>query len=581
MRIVKRLLKQLLFVKHRFLIGVTLLLIATVGVQYAPLLMQQLIDTVLTPVTQGQSLHVAQMWLLSTMFVSITIIANAIGYFSSLILMDCANRIGEYLRNQAYDKMQTLPISYFDDKPAGKISSRIVNNTDTLRIQFYGSLLTQFLYNSAMIVVIYIIIFSLNIWLGMILLLLLPVFYYWQVFYQRMLEKPMADYYEAQGDVNTHVNEAMNGSVIIQLFHQEKNVTQRFEETSKKLLRAFQKEISVEAAFSWNLVELFKRLTIAILLAFVGYQFLGGTLGMTLGAVFAYVNYIERLFNAMGQMVRSFPGIQRSLATGRRVFELLDEPSEKDTTDLLQVSDGVVVFDRVVFGYNSEQPVLKNISFKADKGQTIALVGHTGSGKTSIMNLLFRFYDPQQGQILIDGQNIQLYNRESVRRDMGIVLQDPYLFTGTIKSNVAMDDETMSDDVVIDALCKVGAQDLLKRLDNGIYEPVFEKGNTYSSGERQLISFARTLAANPKILILDEATSHIDTETEEIIQHAMNVVKEGRTTFIIAHRLSTIQNADQILVLHEGEIVERGTHQELMVSNGKYADMYKTQQKIA
>lgn len=581
MNLVKRLLRQLLVVKYRFLFGVALLLLATIGVQYAPLLIQQLIDTVLTPVTQGQSLQVAQMWSLSALFVSITIIANAIGYCSSLILMDCANHIGEYLRNQAYDKMQTLPISYFDDKPAGKISSRIVNNTDTLRIQFYGSLLTQFLYNSAMIVVIYIIIFSLNIWLGMILLLLLPVFYYWQVFYQRMLEKPMADYYEAQGDVNTHVNEAMNGSVIIQLFHQEKNVTQRFEETSQKLLHAFQKEISVEAAFSWNLVELFKRLTIAILLAFVGYQFLGGTLGMTLGAVFAYVNYIERLFNAMGQMVRSFPGIQRSLATGRRVFELLDEPSEKDTTDLLQVSDGVVVFDRVVFGYNSEQPVLKNISFKADKGQTVALVGHTGSGKTSIMNLLFRFYDPQQGQILIDGQNIQLYNRESVRQDMGIVLQDPYLFTGTIKSNVAMDDETMSDDVVIDALRKVGAQDLLKRLDNGIYEPVFEKGNTYSSGERQLISFARTLAANPKILILDEATSHIDTETEEIIQHAMNVVKEGRTTFIIAHRLSTIQNADQILVLHEGEIVERGTHQELMLLNGKYADMYKTQQRVA
>ncbi|NLJ18507.1 ATP-binding cassette domain-containing protein, partial [Globicatella sulfidifaciens] len=209
-----------------------------------------------------------------------------------------------------------------------------------------------------------------------------------------------------------------------------------------------------------------------------------------------------------------------------------------------------------------------------------ALVGHTGSGKSSLINLLFRFYDPQLGEILIDGQNIAEYNRESVRRSMGIVLQDPYLFTGTIASNVAMDDATITKETIMDALIKVGAKDMINRLDKGIEEPVIEKGNAFSSGERQLIAFARTLASNPKILILDEATSHIDTETEAIIQQAMNIVKQGRTTFIIAHRLSTIRDADQILVLDNGEIVERGTHEELLALDGRYANMHRMQEKI-
>lgn len=336
----------------------------------------------------------------------------------------------------------------------------------------------------------------------------------------------------------------------------------------------------IDSLYSWSLVEVVKRLTTAGVLAIIGYQFIGGTLGISTGLIFSYINYIERLFVALGQFIRMFPRMQRSIATGKRVLALLDEVSETDTDMPLVVRDGVVIFDRVTFGYNPDQPILKNITFKANKGETVALVGHTGSGKSSIMNLLFRFYDAQSGQILIDGQNIAQYNRESVRQDMGIVLQDPYLFTGTIKSNVAMDNHAISDEDVLEALVKVGASEMLARLEQGINEPVIEKGNSFSSGERQLLSFARTLASDPKILILDEATSHIDTETEDIIQNAMNVVKEGRTTFMIAHRLSTIQSANQILVLHEGEIVERGTHQELIAQNGRYAEMYRMQQRI-
>lgn len=580
MKTAVRLFKYLSVVRGTFIFGLVLLFLSTIGTQGATLMVQYMIDHLFAPVSTQQSIVWSAVFLMISAYIGVILVANIFGYFSTRLLMQCANIVAEYLRNLAYEKMQTLPVSYFDDKPAGKIASRIVNNTETLRSQFYGTLLTQLLYNGVMIVIVYVIIFSLDVTFGLVMTGLIPLFIMWQKFYQKKFEKPTNEYYEAQSDINTEVNETMTGSEILQLFHQEELTKERFRRISTKMLSAENNQILIDSLYSWSLVEVVKRLTTAGVLAIIGYQFIGGTLGISTGLIFSYINYIERLFVALGQFIRMFPRMQRSIATGKRVLALLDEVSETDTDMPLVVRDGVVIFDRVTFGYNPDQPILKNITFKANKGETVALVGHTGSGKSSIMNLLFRFYDAQSGQILIDGQNIAQYNRESVRQDMGIVLQDPYLFTGTIKSNVAMDNHAISDEDVLEALVKVGASEMLARLEQGINEPVIEKGNSFSSGERQLLSFARTLASDPKILILDEATSHIDTETEDIIQNAMNVVKEGRTTFMIAHRLSTIQSANQILVLHEGEIVERGTHQELIAQNGRYAEMYRMQQRI-
>jgi ATP-binding cassette subfamily B protein len=237
-----------------------------------------------------------------------------------------------------------------------------------------------------------------------------------------------------------------------------------------------------------------------------------------------------------------------------------------------------VTFEDVTFAYKEEDYVLKNITFEAKQGETVALVGHTGSGKSSIMNLLFRFYDIKHGKIMIDGQDIQTMTRQDLRKHMGIVLQDPFLFTGTIASNVSLDDPTITQETVEKALRDVGAEPFISQLPKGYDEPVIEKGSTLSAGQRQLISFERALAYNPSILILDEATANIDTETEAIIQKALDVLKKGRTTFIIAHRLSTIKNADQILVLDRGKIVERGSHDELMEAKGKYYQMYQMQQ---
>ncbi|MBF0779786.1 MULTISPECIES: ABC transporter ATP-binding protein [unclassified Granulicatella] len=581
MKITKRLISYIRVVKKEFCLGTILLFVSVLGIQLAPLIIRYIVDELLTPILQQNSVVLGTLLMFSALYIGVVLVSNVIGYVSSILLMDCANRIAEHLRNETYDKMQTLPISYFDDKPAGKISSRIVNNTETLRSNFYVTLSSQMLLNATIVVIIYTIIFILNIWVGLILLLLIPILYVWQKVFSKKTIKALNDYYEFESEINTQVNEVMQGSAVLQLFHQEKATFNRFENSSEKMLSSQKAFIKIHSILSWSLVELIKRFVLTGLIAYIGYQYLGGMLDASIGLLFAYVNYVERLFSTIGNMVRLLPIMQQSLATGRRVFELLDAPSQTDSTIPLQSRDGVVIFDRVSFGYNPEHLVLKDITFKANKGETIALVGHTGSGKSSIINLLFRFYDAQQGHIYIDGQDIQQYNRESVRADMGIVLQDPYLFTGTVKSNITMNNKEITEDQAMEALIKVGGSEMLSRFSKGIEEPVVEKGNTFSSGERQLISFARTLASNPKILILDEATSHIDTETENIIQHAMDVVKQGRTTFIIAHRLSTIQNADCILVLHEGCIVERGTHQELLTLNGKYAEMYRMQQKIA
>ncbi|HFI0976973.1 TPA: ABC transporter ATP-binding protein [Streptococcus suis] len=579
MRVLGFLLKQIGRVKWLFALAVVCYLAASSLLRFSPLLIQQAIDGPIRALSEGQAFQEAEFLQMAAQYVAMVGL-GAIGiYLSMRLMMYCANRIAEDLRNQAYDVMQGLPISYFDDKPAGKIATRIVNDTETLRNQFYGTLVNVF--NSFVrLLFTYGILFYLNPSLGLALLLLIPVFIGIQFVYKKMTDKPMKDFYDARSEVNTQVNETMNGASLIQLYGQEENMLAEFEATADKMRRADNQIIWAQSSATWTLTEFLKFLVLTGILTIVGYQFLQGQASLSPGKLFVYIDYIEGIFVSLGALVKQFPNVLRSIETGKRLMGLLGEELEEDAEATLPLQDGQVIFDHVYFSYEEGKPVLKDISIRAEKGETVALVGHTGSGKSSIMNLLYRFYDPQEGRVLLDGKNIRDFSRESLRSHMGIVLQDPYLFTGTIASNVAMNLETMDRDAVLDALKKVGAGPMLARLEKGIDEPVVEKGSTFSSGERQLIAFARTLYSNPKILILDEATSHIDTETEEIIQHAMEVVKEGRTTFIIAHRLSTIQNADQILVLDQGRIVEQGRHEELIEQGGIYAHMHEIQSKV-
>lgn len=579
MRVIVTLLKEIRRVKGLFGLGVLLYLVASTLVRLSPILLQGIIDGPITDLSKGLVLQQVDFLQGLLAYMALIIGGGILFYLSTRILMHCANRIAENLRNRTYDHMQRLPISYFDDKPAGKIATRIVNDTETLRNQFYATLVYIF-NNLVRLIFTYGIIFYMNGMLGVVLLALLPVFYGLQVFYKRLTDQPMKDFYDARSDINAKVNETMNGASLIQLYGQEEVIMKDFEETASKMKEAENRLIWAQSIATWNMTEFVKYLVITLVLTVIGQQFLAGHWQLTAGLLFVYINYIADVFDAMGRLVQQFPNMLRSLETGKRLIALLEEAVEDDSEASLLVTDGRVVFDRVQFAYEEGKPILQDISFEVGKGETIALVGHTGSGKTSIMNLLYRFYDPQQGSIWIDGQAIKDYARESVRSHMGIVLQDPYLFTGTIATNVNMNEEEMDRQKVVESLEKVGAKELLGRLEKGIDEPVVEKGAAFSSGERQLIAFARTLYSDPKMLILDEATSHIDTETEEIIQHAMEVVKEGRTTFIIAHRLSTIQNADQILVLDKGQIVERGNHEELIALGGLYAHMQAIQQTV-
>ena len=577
MGILKRLLQKLSLFPGIFGLGFICLLLATILSDLSPFILQKMIDGPLTALSQGGEL--GALYPMGVLYLIVLAVGQIVSYIGNRVLIHGGNKVTAQLRDQAFLVMQQLPISYFDDKPAGKIATRIVNDTETLRTQFY---------NSCMYLVIHLmrfffimgVLFTINPMMGLLLCLIFPIFYGIQSLYKRMTDKPMKDFFDSRSEINTQVNELLHGASMIQLYGQEERVIEEFDQTTEKMTVAYDRLVLADSIASWILTEFLKYIVIAGILTIAGLSYLGGDLEMTAGFLFINLNYVIQLFDLMANLIRRLPDIRRSLETGERVLTFLDEKVEADATKEIQIDRAAVEFDHVTFAYEEGKPVLKDISIQACPGQTLALVGHTGSGKSSIMNLLYRFYDPQEGEIRIDGQNIRHFSRESLRSHMGIVLQDPYLFSGTIASNVAMSQTDIDRDRVLDALKQVGALPMIQRLEKGIDHPVVEKGSAFSSGERQLISFARTLYMNPKILILDEATSHIDTETEEIIQKAMAVLQKGRTTFIIAHRLSTIQDADQILVLSEGRIVERGQHADLIAHGGIYAQMQAIQQTV-
>ncbi len=560
----------------------TLLSLFSAGTSiYAPMVGKQLIDYVSKQTAAHADVEAAVLIQKFGFFMLVTIVSAICGYVSYFLLAYASNRVSKTIRDEAHEHMQKLPISYFDDKPAGKISARIVNDTELLRSNFYMNFSNQVLINALTVLAIYVALFLVSPIIGLALLALVPFFALWQYAYIRLAAPINKKWRETVSELNSQTAEIIQGVSIVQLFHRQASMADEFEETNQTWLDTRIKSIRLDAILSWDFSTLIKNLVMFAVLLYLGTQFVDGLMGYSIGTIYVIINYISRLFDPILTLVRIMSTLQQALTAGQRVFELLDEAPEKDSDLTLALSEGHVQFDQVTFGYDPQQPVLKAINFTASKGETIGLVGHTGSGKSSIINLLFRFYDPQQGHVRIDGQNISEYNRESIREQMGIVLQEPYLFSGTIASNISMNDPKITDEMVLAALEKVGGQELIAKLPQGIHEPVIEKGQSLSSGERQLIAFARTLASDPKILILDEATSHIDTETEEIIQHAMEVVKEGRTTFIVAHRLSTIQNANQILVLDSGVIKEQGTHQDLLAKNGRYAEMYRLQAKVS
>jgi len=511
---------------------------------------------------------------LAALYFGLLIVAALFAYGQRMMLQTAANNIVQKLRKDVFAHTQRLPVQYYDHLSPGQVVSRVTNDTEAIRELFVG-VIANFSTGIIYITTIYGAIFFLSPKLGLITLPLIPILFLWIYIYRKFAAKYNRILRTKLSEINANINESIQGMAIIQAFRKEKVMEAEFNELNQYYFKYQNKMLSLNSLTSHNLLNVFRNIIYVVVIVMFWKNQLGAAI--TVGVIFAYVDYMNRMFQPIVGIVNQLANLEIARVSAERVFKLMDEEGIDVDHERIPRYRGDVQFDHVSFAYKENEYVLKNIHFSAKQGETVALVGHTGSGKSSILNLLFRFYDIEEGAIKIDGVNIDQYSKQQIREHMGIVLQDPFLFTGTIASNVALNNDSISRERIVQALKDVGAYDMFMALPNGIDSVVIEKGSTLSAGQRQLISFARALAYDPAILILDEATASIDTETETIIQQALEVLKRGRTTFVIAHRLSTIRAADQILVLDRGVIVERGNHDELMRQEGKYYLMYQLQ----
>ncbi|ANE84255.1 MULTISPECIES: ABC transporter ATP-binding protein [Bacillus] len=516
--------------------------------------------------------EINRLLLLGGGYFALLVVVSLFAYGKQFFLQKAANKIIQIMREDVFSHIQTLPIRYFDHLPAGKIVSRVTNDTEAIR-DLYVTVLATFVSSIIYIIGIFAALFLLDVKLASLCLLIIPILIVWAILYRKYASVYNHKMRSRLSDINGTVNESIQGMPIIQAFRQERETKKEFEELNGDYFKYQNKILNLNAATSHNLVSVLRNIAFTGVIWYFGGASLSATGVISLGILYAFVDYLTRLFSPITNMVNQLANLEQSRVASERVFELLEEKGEAVEEERMPRLQGNVKFDNVSFSYNGKDEVLKNISFEAKQGETVALVGHTGSGKSSIMNVLFQFYEFEKGKLTIDGHDVKEMPKQATREHMGIVLQDPFLFSGTVASNVSLENEKISKERIVKALRDVGAE----RFANNINEEITEKGSTLSTGERQLISFARALAFDPAILILDEATSSIDTETEAMIQQALEVVKKGRTTFIIAHRLSTIKSADQIIVLDRGTILEKGSHDELMKKRGRYYDMYKTQ----
>ncbi|MEH7420709.1 ABC transporter ATP-binding protein [Bacillus thuringiensis] len=516
--------------------------------------------------------EINRLLLLGGGYFALLVVVSLFAYGKQFFLQKAANKIIQIMREDVFSHIQTLPIRYFDHLPAGKIVSRVTNDTEAIR-DLYVTVLATFVSSIIYIIGIFAALFLLDVKLASLCLLIIPILIVWAILYRKYASVYNHKMRSRLSDINGTVNESIQGMPIIQAFRQERETKKEFEELNGDYFKYQNKILNLNAATSHNLVSVLRNIAFTGVIWYFGGASLSATGIISLGVLYAFVDYLTRLFSPITNMVNQLANLEQARVASERVFELLEEKGEAVEEERMPRLKGNVKFDNVSFSYNGKDEVLKNISFEAKQGETVALVGHTGSGKSSIMNVLFQFYEFEKGKLTIDGHDVREMPKQATREHMGIVLQDPFLFSGTVASNVSLENEKISKERIVKALRDVGTE----RFANNINEEITEKGSTLSTGERQLISFARALAFDPAILILDEATSSIDTETEAMIQQALEVVKKGRTTFIIAHRLSTIKSADQIIVLDRGTILEKGSHDELMKKRGRYYDMYKTQ----
>lgn len=487
-----------------------------------------------------------------------------------------AHSIVRDLRQESFENIEHLGMVYFDQTPAGAIVSRLTNDTQAVADMF-SSIFSSFLSSVFILVVTLVTMFSLNWRLTGLIVLFLPVILGSILLYQRLSNRLLKLVRSKLSDLNVKLSESIEGMRIIQAFGQENRLIKEFETINGEHLDYTVRYLNINSLFLRPAMSLLKILAYAVILAYFGFTW--QIAGVTAGVMYAFVQYVNQLFNPLIDLMQNYSVLQTSMVAADRVFAIIDrtdyEPKQANLP--LEITAGNIEFRHVSFSYDGKHDILRDISFSVKQGETIAFVGATGSGKSSIINLFLRFYEFERGEILIDDKNIKDYSQSELRRNIGLVLQEPFLYHGTIASNIKMYQENLGREEIVEAAKFVDAHDFISRLPANYNSPVTERGATFSSGQRQLLAFARTIASKPKILILDEATANIDSETEELIQSSLRKMRQGRTTIAIAHRLSTIQDANCIYVMEKGRIIESGTHEELLTLNGTYSKMYQLQ----
>ena len=511
-------------------------------------------------------------------FLAIVVLGFILNYLQANLMAYTGQKIIFNIRQDLFTHLEGLSISFFDKNPVGRLVTRVTNDTETLN-EMYSDVLVNIFRDIFTLLGVVLVMLHLNWRLALIVFVLLPVIVAISIVFRTKVRAAYREVRLKLARINSTLAENFSGMKVIQIFAQEEKKTRQFDEINASYRDSTMKELTIFAIFR-PLMEFLGSVGTVLLVWFGGQQVLQGNLEF--GVLYAFINYVGQLFRPINALTDKYNILQSAMASSERIFHLLDTqdviPEPSEPLPLPKVR-GKVEFKNVWFAYEPGEWVLKDVNFSVEPGETVAFVGATGAGKTSSISLLNRFYDIQKGEILIDGIDIRQVRTEDLRRNIATVLQDVFLFSGDIRSNIRLNNTDISDETVKRVAEYVNADKFISRLPGGYDEPVMERGSTLSMGQRQLLAFARALAFDPAILVLDEATANIDTETELLIQDALDKLTKDRTTFVIAHRLSTIQKADKIIVLHKGVIREQGTHQELLRQRGLYYTLYQLQYK--
>lgn len=509
-------------------------------------------------------------------YFTVTILRATTTFFELFLFNSASEKTVLNVRNILFEKVHSLGMRFFDSTSTGWVVTRVTNDTEALK-DFWNVLL-NIIQSTLSVLTTFIAMLILDWKISLYILLFIPLLLAVTRMYQVYSSRTYSEMKSKNSMLNTQLAESINGMSIIQQFRQEQRMIGEFEETNDSYFQSRFSMTKLNATLLSPVVNLFYTLAIIVILGLFGYNALQGP--VEIGIIYAFTSYVNLLFQPLTRLMDNLSLFQDGIISSSRILKVMDDetytPKQFEDSSLT-IEEAKIEFKNVTFSYDGKTDVLKNISFTVNSGETVALVGHTGSGKSSIINVLTRFYEYQEGDVLIDGHSLRNYPMRELRDEIGLVLQDSFMFYGTIKDNIRLLDDSISDRQIVEAAEFVQANRFIEKLPDKYNHKVVERGAGFSSGEKQLLSFASTIVKDPKILILDEATANIDTETEILIQEGLNRMREGRTTVAIAHRLSTIRDADQILVLEAGEIIERGTHDELVQMGGRYNEMYELQ----